>query len=217
MKRKYSDTINSLHEDGFVVLNKLVDVSPELFGNIVSQCDKNEGPIFNHRKYNDNKRKQRNLITKSKHVSHFLDVINSFLSASFSNLHVNDWVIIHSLPGCKAQAAHTDYIPSELSSEIPINVLVALQDDTSLDVWPNSHKFVNCGDLNGILPINKKIVNMNKGDVLLFRGDFVHAGSAYLSHNYRLHCYLDSSVIRKKNTTWIIHKHASKQLQQIIL
>ena len=41
-----------------------------------------------------------------------------------------------------------------------------------------------------------KTVTLNAGDVLIFRGDLVHAGSAHSSDevtNVRIHCYLEPS------------------------
>jgi hypothetical protein len=40
----------------------------------------------------------------------------------------------------------------------------------------------------------KQVVSIKEGQLLLFRGDLVHAGSQYSSLNHRLHFYLDSSL-----------------------
>lgn len=58
-------------------------------------------------------------------------------------------------------------------------------------------------------------VNLNKGDILLFRGDLVHSGSGYDDFNHRLHCYMDYGY-REPNKTWLIHKHASDDLRRLI-
>jgi|LakMenEpi03Aug12_release.lakeMendotaPanAssembly.Ray.scaffolds.fasta_scaffold5816299_1 hypothetical protein len=51
--------------------------------------------------------------------------------------------------------------------------------------------------------IKKEIKKLNKGDIFIFRGDLVHAGSSYKKSNIRLHCFLDSSLVhRDSNRTW---------------
>ena len=59
---------------------------------------------------------------------------------------------------------------------------------------------------------------MNKGDIVIFRCDFVHSGSGYDKENIRLHCYLDSkTVLRDPNRTFLIHKCANKKIAQLII
>jgi hypothetical protein len=77
--------------------------------------------------------------------------------------------------------------------------------------WPNSHVSVRApwGDAHLVmitalqegtrLPIypfdkggEREIVELNAGDVFLFRGDLVHVGAEYMSLNIRIHCYIDS-------------------------
>ena len=46
--------------------------------------------------------------------------------------------------------------------------------------------------------------SLRAGDLLVFDGDCVHAGSAYTTTNTRVHCYLDSCThARKVNQTWL--------------
>lgn len=70
------------------------------------------------------------------------------------------------------------------------------------------------------IAIKKSIVELNEGDILIFRADLIHAGSFYNEEeNTRLHVFLDSPVFpRIKNQTWLIHKHASREMKaQIFL
>ena len=93
-------------------------------------------------------------------------------------------------------------------------------DNSKLRVWPKSHKYCTMNN-NFIKYQSHKIkgvdVLLDKGDILVFRGDLVHAGSSYKDDNIRIHAYLDSPVVpRDKNTTFIIKKHASDELKNII-
>jgi hypothetical protein len=63
------------------------------------------------------------------------------------------------------------------------------------------------------VPYNSTILNLNKGDILIFRADLVHAGSDYDELNIRLHTYLDSpDVQRDNNRTYLISKTFLKDL-----
>ena len=81
-----------------------------------------------------------------------------------------------------------DYDPQTLynMNVKPRGLIIALQDNT---------KFV--------IPFKNYI--LNKGDVLSFSGDVIHAGAHYDEENTRIHIYLDiPDVKRKKNTTWFL-------------
>jgi hypothetical protein len=59
---------------------------------------------------------------------------------------------------------------------------------------------------------------LSRGDILFFRGDLIHAGSAYAEANVRLHMYLDHPMApRDANRTWIVRRHASPEFQAHIL
>lgn len=159
-----------------------------------------------------------------------MDELDSVLVELFPHLEPNDWVVIGSKLGCKDQAAYTDYPPTlDMKNDgmVPINVLIALEPQTFINVWPRSHRLI-CNDLlddegnsawdtmdKQIAPIGMQTLELSKGDLLLFRGDLVHAGASYETSNHRLHCYLDSWA-REKNRTWIIHKHASADMANVI-
>ena len=82
------------------------------------------------------------------------------------------WVGIISLPGCREQTAHVDWEPKNLpkvSTDLrPLGVLVALQNDATLNVWPGSHLLVGADAPVG--ECEKEAVLMNAGDVLLYMG-----------------------------------------------
>ena len=54
----------------------------------------------------------------------------------------------------------------------------------------------------------EEIISMKAGDVLLFRGDLVHAGAAYEDTNIRVHAYVDvninGTVTRTRNQTTLV-------------
>jgi ectoine hydroxylase-related dioxygenase (phytanoyl-CoA dioxygenase family) len=128
----------------------------------------------------------------------------------FGDYVVRNFVILQSLPGCQEQEAHCDYVPTPELLEttddtVPLLFFLALENDTALEVWPGSHRVVR----GEHMVIHKQQIRLNKGDGVIFRGDLVHAGSAYSKKNTRIHCYLDHpSVKRDPNRTWIIQKHS---------
>jgi hypothetical protein len=147
------------------------------------------------------------------------------------NLNFRDWNILQSLPGCKSQQPHTDYVPTEQfikkmdeldnpenHNKMPLLCLIALEPNTYLDVWENSIRLITLPE-----PILKDILYpdmflnrlcLQPGDVLLFRPDLIHAGSSYSEENIRLHVYLDSLEIpRQANRTFIINKHGNYWLK----
>jgi ectoine hydroxylase-related dioxygenase (phytanoyl-CoA dioxygenase family) len=131
----------------------------------------------------------------------------------FGDYQANNFVVLQSLPGCQEQEAHCDYIPTPdllqtTDDTVPLLFFLALENDTTLEVWPGSHRIVR-GEHR---VIHKQQLKLNAGDGVIFRGDLVHAGSAYSKLNTRIHCYLDNpSVQRDPNRTWIIQKHSDIQ------
>jgi hypothetical protein len=163
------------------------------------------GPIFQTKTYKDNdkKRRQMNVPKNKEPFASFLasleETIMSKIPASVfrknsPRLEIRDWVLLHSLPGCQRQVEHTDYDPEVIAeitdeADVPWLVLVALQDNTTLDVFDDQEQH--------------KLLALDAGDILLFRSDLVHAGSAYTEDNLRLHAYLDSPFVKRiKNRTW---------------
>ena len=61
-------------------------------------------------------------------------------------------------------------------------------------------------------------LTLDVGDLLIFRGDFIHAGSSYEEDNYHLHTFLDSEVVKRQpNETWLVHTHGAEALKKLIL
>ena len=135
----------------------------------------------------------------------FKNKVKEFVKEKISKkLIADEFVVIKSLPGCQHQAPHFDYDPKRFkdikNEDVPCGLIIALMDNTMLTVW---RKAFAIHDLDKEQKFHPKIYKLNKEDCLVFRGDTVHAGSAYEKGNIRIHCYLDSDkVMREFNHTW---------------
>lgn len=226
-KRGYSDIeIDPLHTVGYRVFKSAVDITDSLLAEAKAKAAYSRR-IFNRNEMNvnDGNRSQVNLKKCSAELEKFIETLNQFILTHISDeLKPADWVAIRSKPGCQDQAAHTDYVP-DLSlamvqdSFMPLSVLVCLMPETTLNVWPSSIKLTSLTEelLSKAKVIHCKVEKLEPGDILVFRGDLVHAGSSYENENIRLHAFLDSPLVpRTPNRTFIIHERGSEQLRRII-
>jgi hypothetical protein len=100
----------------------------------------------------------------------------------------HNWVMLHSKVGGVEQEVHRDYMNCDVSDAAteakayPGGLIVALMEGTKLKVFPNGFGVVKLHE--------EETVELEPGDILVFRGDLAHAGMAYDEDNYRLHCYL---------------------------
>lgn len=185
----------NIYTRGYDVFKNKIPIHPEVLTALQKQVDsKMGGPIFNGAK-NDKKRIQSNLSRKPAVLDEFIDELETTiydLLPADSPLSFSNWVILKSTPGCQRQQPHTDYDPELIRrtpTHIPLLVLVSIMPDTYLDLL----------DTNGI----HERVSMDAGDILIFRADTVHAGSAYQRENIRIHVYLDNPVIQRiHNRVW---------------
>lgn len=174
----------------YKVFKGLVDLPDYLCKYIVTESKKG-GLIFNNEK-NDNKRSQHDF--KCTIGNHLKRVLNTFIKTKgFIHHTVQDLVIVRSEACCKRQQLHYDYDTNKLKSmykkDYPYGLIVSVSDNSRFIIKPNNSK--------------AKIVYLNKGDVLIFRGDLLHAGAEYYNENIRLHAYIDSKKYkREKNTTY---------------
>ena len=192
---------------GYLLLERAVSI-PENLLKQISECGDVE-PIFNHNLNapdNDSLRLQVKLPGEVQHFGR--NVLTSWETGRVAT----DWVGLISLPGCREQAAHVDWVPSTLPKSQeqlrPLGVFVALQDNACVNVWPGSHNIWHHGTPN--LKYRKETIRMNAGDVIVFDAGLVHGGCAYQEKNVRLHKYLDvPSVQRIPNQTWIVAEDAT--------
>ena len=158
-------------------------------------------PIFNNIGRNDKKRVEGKVADTD--IPDTTAQLRELVREIYPNLKTSDIVAITSLPGCLSQRPHTDFdtltINRLCDADVPRVCVVALQNRTKLDVWKHSHQ------LSTVDPQQRITINMSAGDALFFRGDLVHAGSAYDVRNTRLHVFIDNSMIpRLHNSTWYV-------------
>ncbi len=115
-----------------------------------------------------------------------------------------DHVLLLSEPGCANQQCHTDYDP-ETGDQDGLGCIIALEDETALNVWPGSIDF----DVDA--EYHRERLALRAGDMLLFRGDLVHSGASYEASNVRVHCFLDTYGATKRldNKSYFMAKHAN--------
>jgi ectoine hydroxylase-related dioxygenase (phytanoyl-CoA dioxygenase family) len=208
-----------LHTDGYIVLRSWIPITPELIA-VAHTKAATATAIFNdnpENRRNDANRRQVDLSTHHPAIA----PIRAQLQKEHPSHSIRDFVLLMSRPGCRRQAAHTDYVPTPAllrasDTEVPLLFLLALENDTQIEVWPSSHLVVQ--GRRGGPSIQRSTVELNAGDAILFRGDLVHAGAAYPDRqNLRIHAYLDSvAVPRDPNQTYIIYKHAAPSLRDLI-
>jgi len=199
-----------LHGLGYQVFRDFVKV-PSTFGGIegvLKQCP-NETLINNElleSKSNDLMRRQTRfhlVKDRLRNASMFEGLVVENLNQLFPQHVCTDTVILSSQPGCLAQMAHTDYSVEECRNSpiVPLACIVALMDNTPLDVWPGSIG----GDEKGLFAHSQ--IRLNRGDALVFRGDLVHGGAAFDVFNARLHVYLDKGQREPNRTHLVKGKH----------
>lgn len=96
---------------------------------------------------------------------------------------LTDWVVLVSRKGCQRQHMHTDFALSDMEGvdpdALPLGIIIGLMPQTKLD-------------------LKQGTVVFGRGDILVFRGDTLHAGSAYPDRdNIRVHCYIDSKHVKR--------------------
>lgn len=109
--------------------------------------------------------------------------LQSRLGPMLGNHTLQTPVVLQSLTGCKQQQWHMDYDDKNTTG---FGMLLALQNGTRLET-------------------RECTIHLKQGDLLIFNGDLVHAGSWYDCENLRIHAYLD--VVgghRRANSTYLI-------------
>ena len=130
---------------------------------------------------------------------------------------VCDAYVLRSEPGCPKQPAHADVTRAHMhygmrserhrrlgehtgaplrAGDAPASALLVLEAGTSLWIYPGGCSEEEEGE--GIE------LHLHSGDLVVWRGDVVHAGSAYAALNLRMHAYIDSLAWRRD------HNHTSQ-------
>lgn len=212
--------MKGLHQVGYTIHRSNLTIDQKEVRKLRKYAKDKARTIFNHnlKDRQDYKRKQTNFPKKL--GNKLFRQIKNFTETYYSNLISKEWSILLSLPGCHEQAPHCDYVQDDQfenvkDRDIPLSYIICLQENTKINLWVNSLKMVY---RKPIAPIRKTEVKMNVGDVLVFRGDLVHAGSAYNDENIRVHGYLDSKTIKRIcNQTYVIHQHAPVAVRKLII
>ena len=99
------------------------------------------------------------------------------------------YTILKSLPGGPRQAPHRDFTTQQIGCVAPIDLpgsaMICIHEPVSIATY-GSGSYRPSMD-------NERILTIDPGDVLFFRGDLIHCGMAYTTTNIRIHCYLDRS------------------------
>lgn len=195
--------LDSLDSLGYQTFKGAVTPTPELH-KIVRENLKHAMVIFNDNartRVNDDLRSQVDVNVTEKLLPGIDQILSPFEQRGLTR---SGFVALHSAPGCQEQAAHRDFdLECFDEGQVPVGVLVAIEPGTTLDVWPFPKGGTKRGTKKGTKKVKRHQVKLDQGDVLVFRGDCVHAGSAYRFENTRLHCYLDLKGTRLLNKTWI--------------
>jgi hypothetical protein len=111
---------------------------------------------------------------------------------------------------CGIQGPHRDFPAFNVpDADVPCGALLALLKGTGLWIWPKS---IRCLE-GSIAPV---FVSMNPGDILIFRGDLVHAGGSYESMNWRLHAYVDhDSVARDLGASYPLQDYELSYIKSV--
>ena len=124
------------------------------------------------------------------------------------NVYADTYVSIISAPGNIRQPVHMDFPPDDVvdleNQKKPLLCVLALEDGTTNHGWIPS-KPILTGAIS--FPIKPQKITLNRGDLLIFTGDFIHAGSEYFIRNIRLHCYFPVHGFKR------IKDHTSKIYQ----
>jgi hypothetical protein len=68
---------------------------------------------------------------------------------------------------------------------MPLSVLASLQEGTKLTIWQGAIGQEPIGSFT------RMQLTLNRGEILVFRGDLDHAGASYKQENFRAFLYLD--------------------------
>ena len=198
-------SIQHLYTNGFHVYPNLLQVPDEIVQFLKTQ---NHSQVL----FNDGckKRLMYNFSPEVVGKVSLCSDVADFVNKINDNTVADTWASLWSLSSTLKQPAHFDFDPSKVvhlpDNQKPLLTLVALEDHIYMDVWVG-YKLLLDGSLR--TPLRSTRIQLNKGDLLVFVADCIHAGSAYDVDNIRLHCYfpvLHTDVPRPDNQTHQVHR-----------
>ena len=176
IKIMFEQVSYNLRVHGYAVIPEFFKCSPETL-QFMKRRKRYAKPVFNPDKKRGQVKITPDVILQHKLVS-LVEGLSTFLSVGQASL-------ISSSANCQRQRMHTDYEPRQMEgledSKIPLSAILAIEAAGS-SLYVNSY--------------NTKI-HFSQGDLLLFRGDTLHAGSDYIESNLRIHWYINSIYVYK--------------------
>ncbi len=193
-----------LQSDGFLLIPNAISIPPfhELRKDI-DNLHKNMYAIF---KLSNAKAKrfQSRILPKHKQLFTICEQVKQNLASKLPYHNADSPFLLMSLPDCPVQPAHSDLLPQKNTRRSKINQLacacvIAIMENTTLTLW----KGVNNTNIESGPLVFPSVICLNVGDLLLFTGSQIHAGSAYKELNFRIHLYLDSPMqTHGEDETW---------------
>ena len=207
-------SITALHDQCFYVwpgkfTNEEVQ---ELHEGLTSLGKAKWTPIFN-----PNRKRLQSLLENTNYS--ILNEATEFMKSVNSNLEPKIWAALKTLQGAKRQDAHLDYEPNSIykltDDQMPLLVLIPLEDNTTLHVW-NPSKAILRGTYNSV-KVQPSVLTANKGDLMVFRADLIHAGSEWIdSEKLRIHCYFhNNNITFPDDYTWRVGKNKHSEFGYI--
>jgi hypothetical protein len=116
-----------------------------------------------------------------------IDKLTALCASLFPGLSLSSPLILGSRAHCRTQRpAHTDADTEKFSMDdtvVPLSIMIALQKDTRVILYPGSHKWIRNG---GTQQSKGKLITLKRGSIIVWRGDLVHQGAPYKIPNMRL-------------------------------
>lgn len=192
-RKELQPYLKEFWERGFVVLKDVVPKDKvDAFLSVAEDRDLEYTPIFKS-VFSDNFDERRlQALFPDQPMQQFQDVQDAVRSSIIIPADMQwidrKWTILKSLAGGGEQDSHQDFPRVETSrarkdkDTIQAGLLVGLMPDTHIIVYEGCFAEADA---------EKRLkVGYGPGDVVLFRGDLVHAGAAFPDLNYRVHTNL---------------------------
>lgn len=150
--------------------------------------------------------------------------LKHFLTCAYPYCSPEDWVCLYSTPKCEEQQPHADYERADIEEAakddpraypFACECAIHVAWDGVTNVVLDMILIAGIANMNYRAKLQLFVLNsedmlvrlvslvLNPGDVIVMRGDTIHAGAAYrCGHFGRIHCYLDNpAVLRNPNRT----------------
>ena len=142
-------------------------------------------------------------------VRNVLDQLRAFVEGAYPGRETRYWSILWSKRACRTQIPHYDYkfLSARAAEGLQVSdsaysVMLATENGALLPIWEDEN------DLE-----HPSIVRFDRGDVVVFRHDVLHAGAPYANgHQFRIHTHLESRKLRHDIGSVVRLKLSTKEL-----